>query len=120
MQKSGIAKTQVERRRIDPDDYLDQKRTLRLSAALAHPTRLRLLLILDEGVTSPNGVWRDYEIGSLGTIAYHVNKLLAVGAIRRHHTAPRRGATEHYYALSDFGRDVLRAAKEFAAPPEAT
>jgi len=82
--------------------------------ALAHPSRVRALNILNQRVASPKEL--AYEVGtSIGKMAYHVRELHKAGYIELVSTAPRRGATEHFY------RAVKRAVfsdEEWARIPE--
>ncbi len=64
--------------------------------ALAHPIRVQILEALHNRVASPNQLSR--ELGtSLGSVSYHVQRLLGLGFIRLVKKTPRRGAIEHYY-----------------------
>src|SRR4051812_8939901 len=68
----------------------------RMLRAVAHPLRFRILVALDEAVSSPNQVAQ--KLGeSLGRVAYHVKLLEKLGAIELVSTRPRRGAVEHFY-----------------------
>ena len=83
----------VEPAAVRPDrDITDPK----LAKALAHPLRLRILGVLDEGIASPKEIAG--ELGaSLGVVSYHVRMLAESGFLELVGTRPRRGATEHYY-----------------------
>ena len=82
--------------------------------ALAHPSRVHALHILNQRVASPKELAN--EVGtSVGKMAYHVRELHKAGYIELVSTAPRRGATEHFY------RAVKRAVfsdQEWAQVPE--
>jgi predicted ArsR family transcriptional regulator len=82
--------------------------------ALAHPSRAHALHILNQRVASPKELAG--EVGtSVGKMAYHVRELHKAGYIELVSTAPRRGATEHFY------RAVKRAVfsdEEWAQVPE--
>jgi DNA-binding transcriptional ArsR family regulator len=68
----------------------------RIAKALAHPLRVRVLEILDEGEASPKEIAQ--RLGeSLNTVSYHVNVLGDLGMIRLVRKTPRRGAIEHHY-----------------------
>jgi DNA-binding transcriptional ArsR family regulator len=83
----------ARRKRDDPITSIDDPRYVK---ALAHPTRVRLLAMLREQRASP--VQLSDRLGvSLGTTAYHVRTLKALGLIKLVGTRQRRGATEHYY-----------------------
>jgi DNA-binding transcriptional ArsR family regulator len=64
--------------------------------ALAHPIRVQILDALHNRVASPNQLSRELGI-SLGSVSYHVQRLLGLGFIRLVKKTPRRGAIEHYY-----------------------
>lgn len=67
-----------------------------LVRALSHPLRVEILQILNERDASPNQMMN--LIGMpLGNVAYHCRVLERCGCIEIVRTAPRRGATEHYY-----------------------
>jgi DNA-binding transcriptional ArsR family regulator len=94
--------------------------------ALAHPLRVEILRILDEGRASPIELSRRLQ-SPLGVVSYHVRVLSDLGLIRLVKRTARRGAIEHHYAavpglglsvltpsLDDDGRDELaEAMKEF-------
>jgi DNA-binding transcriptional ArsR family regulator len=68
----------------------------RMLRAVAHPLRFRVLVALDEQVSSPKQVAE--KLGEpLGRVAHHVRLLAQLGAIELVSTRPRRGATEHFY-----------------------
>lgn len=89
--------------------------------ALTHPLRLGIMRML-VGVDrlSPVEVHRQLEAeaessepaASLGTIAYHVRALVRFGMIASAGSRPRRGATEHFYSLTDQGRHLLGSERE--------
>lgn len=68
----------------------------RLRRALGHPLRMRILMRLNEAVRSPVQLAGEQE-EPLNTVAYHVRVLLDLGFLELVRTAPRRGATEHFY-----------------------
>jgi predicted ArsR family transcriptional regulator len=82
--------------------------------ALAHPSRAHALHILNQRTASPKELAQ--EVGtSVGKMAYHVRELNKSGYIELVSTAPRRGATEHFY------RAIKRAVfsdAEWAQVPE--
>lgn len=68
----------------------------RLAKALSHPMRAHVLALLNERVASPTELAG--LIGApLPNVKYHVRVLDDLGCIELVRTAPRRGATEHYY-----------------------
>ena len=68
----------------------------RLIKALAHPIRMRALIILNERVASPSEIANELE-ESLGVVSYHMRTLEQLGCIELVRRAQRRGAVEHYY-----------------------
>jgi DNA-binding transcriptional ArsR family regulator len=72
----------------------------RLAKALAHPLRVRILGVLDEGVASPSQIAG--ALGApLGVVAYHVRRLAALGFVELVSQSERRGAVEHHYRATD-------------------
>jgi DNA-binding transcriptional ArsR family regulator len=68
----------------------------RMLKALAHPIRMRALIILNERVASPSEIAE--ELGeSLGVVAYHMRTLEQLQCIELVRREQRRGAVEHYY-----------------------
>lgn len=68
----------------------------RLGEALRHPLRSRILEKLGEGVYSPVEMSQIFE-EEVGNVDYHVKRLEKLGLAEIVRTAPRRGATEHWY-----------------------
>jgi DNA-binding transcriptional ArsR family regulator len=68
----------------------------RMAKALAHPLRVQLLSLLNEGVASPNELAKKLD-EPLTNVSYHVRMLHDLGCIELVETEPRRGALEHYY-----------------------
>lgn len=73
-------------------DVVDQK----MLKALAHPIRVRCLALLNDRQWSPRELSIELDEG-LSQISYHVRILKKFGLIELASTAPRRGATEHFY-----------------------
>jgi DNA-binding transcriptional ArsR family regulator len=67
-----------------------------MAKALAHPLRVQLLSVLNEGVASPNELAKKLD-EPLTNVSYHVRMLHDLGCIELVETEPRRGALEHYY-----------------------
>jgi DNA-binding transcriptional ArsR family regulator len=67
-----------------------------VAKAFAHPLRVRILIILNERVASPNLLAQDLD-QSLNLVAYHVRVLEKYDCIELVDTKQRRGATEHFY-----------------------
>lgn len=77
--------------------------------ALSHPLRIEILRALAiDGVEklSPRELHEDLE-QPLGNVSYHVRTLNGLGLIRLVDKQPRRGAIEHYYALTEAGARLL-------------
>jgi len=67
-----------------------------LAKAVAHPLRATVLEALNGVERSPQELAK--ELGEpLANVAYHVGRLRDLGGIQLTRTAPRRGATEHFY-----------------------
>ncbi len=67
-----------------------------VAKAFAHPLRVRILIILNERVASPNMLAQELD-QSLNLVAYHVRVLEKYDCIELVDTKQRRGATEHFY-----------------------
>lgn len=75
-----------------------------LAGALSHPYRVAILDRLARvGELSPRGFSAD-EGAPLGTVSYHFRTIAKAGLVELVRTEQRRGAIEHYYALTDRGR----------------
>ena len=72
----------------------------RLARSAMHPTQLAVLHALMDGEASPHALARRLD-QPLGSVAYHVRRLHSVGLVVLVHTEARRGATEHFYVLTD-------------------
>jgi DNA-binding transcriptional ArsR family regulator len=68
----------------------------RVVKALAHPIRTQILGALDDRVASPNELSQELGV-SLGSVSYHVHRLVGLGFLKLVKKTPRRGAIEHYY-----------------------
>jgi DNA-binding transcriptional ArsR family regulator len=67
-----------------------------LVKALSHPLRMRILSRLNEKVSSPNELAKEFD-ESLPLVSYHVRILRELECIELVRTTPRRGAIEHHY-----------------------
>jgi hypothetical protein len=67
-----------------------------VAKAFAHPMRVRILIILNERVASPNLLSQELD-QSLNLVAYHVRVLEKYQCVELVGTKQRRGATEHFY-----------------------
>lgn len=83
--------------------------TAQLFAAVGHPIRLQVLELLElaDGSRSPKQLADLLGDQSLGVVSYHVRVLADDRLIRQTRTRPRRGAVEHFYALTPRGRGAL-------------
>jgi DNA-binding transcriptional ArsR family regulator len=68
--------------------------------ATLHPVRAQILQLLRDGPLSPNQASQRIDGYTLGTIAYHFRTLQRLGLITETSRVPKRGAIEHFYALS--------------------
>jgi DNA-binding transcriptional ArsR family regulator len=68
----------------------------RVVKALAHPLRAQILAALEDRVASPNELSQELG-GDLGSVSYHVRRLVHLGFLKQVRQTPRRGAIEHYY-----------------------
>lgn len=65
-----------------------------------HPLRLRILQAVQaHGEASPSTLAEEFG-ERLGNVSYHVRTLLDRGMLELRRTEPRRGAVEHYYAVT--------------------
>jgi DNA-binding transcriptional ArsR family regulator len=94
----------------------------RALAALAHPTRTRILDYLHvHDAASPAQLAAEFGM-PLGTVSYHVRRLKALGYVRLVRRVQRRGAVEHFYAAAvanDPERVVAQLAGRFLTTPDA-
>lgn len=90
------------------------KKITKLFESMSHPTRLRIIMHLDEhGASSPNKI--RLALGeSLGTVAYHVRILVKMRMIELKKETRVRGAVEHHYKLTTRGRRSVKLMKEWA------
>ncbi|HWH12289.1 MAG TPA: winged helix-turn-helix domain-containing protein [Solirubrobacteraceae bacterium] len=68
----------------------------RVVKALAHPLRVQILAALEDRVASPNELANELQV-DLGSVSYHVRRLVHLGFLNQVDQVPRRGAIEHYY-----------------------
>ncbi len=83
-------------------ETVDHETLRAIAAAGMHSTQLAILAELhqSEDSLSPKELANRLDIGSLPAIAYHVRELEQKQLITLVATAPRRGATEHFYRLA--------------------
>jgi DNA-binding transcriptional ArsR family regulator len=80
-------------------DQSDARIDQELVKALSHPIRVEILETLQGRVASPTELSREME-ESVGVISYHANTLVKCGCLELVHTKPRRGAVEHFFAVT--------------------
>lgn len=72
----------------------------RVAKALSHSTRAQALDLIAEGQASPRQVAE--RLGQdLRSVAYHVRVLHRLGCVELVETRQRRGATEHFYKVTE-------------------
>jgi DNA-binding transcriptional ArsR family regulator len=91
-------------------------RVLKFAKAVGHPLRIDILLLLGElERASPTSI--SARVGSpLDVVAYHVKRLADAGAVVEVDRQPRRGAAEHFYAITDYGMSALQSARFISSP----
>jgi DNA-binding transcriptional ArsR family regulator len=107
---AAIAAIQSENEMDVPTEGLSVRDLQRLAdslAAFGQVTRLRVVLYLRDGEASPKSLAKRFGL-PLGQVAHHARVLKKAGMIKETRTVPRRGATEHFYVLTDASLDVLR------------
>lgn len=76
-----------------------------------HPVRIACLVLL-ENERSPSDLFGALQQidtpPTLGTVAYHVRMLKQYDLVYETHTAPRRGALEHFYRRTDTADALLK------------
>lgn len=75
----------------------------RVAEATLHPTQIKILEAVAERDRLSPVQFRDPGT-SVSLVAYHFRALLKAGLLERAGTAPRRGATEHFYRLARAAR----------------
>lgn len=80
---------------MNPPDVLDATGPIH-ARALAHPTRHRLLLELDEAGSTVSQLAHRLMINK-GNVAHHLAVLVEAGLVRKGPTRTVRGGTEQYY-----------------------
>jgi DNA-binding transcriptional ArsR family regulator len=79
-----------------------------IAKALSHPLRRQVLKLLRDSTESrsPNELAQQLA-EQLTNMSYHVRQLAELDMIVLDTTEPKRGALEHFYRLSQVGRDAL-------------
>jgi DNA-binding transcriptional ArsR family regulator len=92
-----------------PSDPVELERLAGSFRALAHPTRLRILVALrNRDVLSPVQLLDCVEASiPLANVAHHTRELAALGLLTPAGTRPSGGALQHFYRLSPLGHELL-------------
>jgi len=69
----------------------------RLTKALAHPTRVHILNILNDGPSSPSKIARQLDNVSLNLTSHHIKVLRELGCVELVREVTHGGRTEHIY-----------------------
>lgn len=69
----------------------------RLTKALAHPTRVQILGILNEGPSSPSKIAKQLDNVSLNLTSHHIKVLRELGCVELVREVTHGGRTEHIY-----------------------
>jgi DNA-binding transcriptional ArsR family regulator len=69
----------------------------RLTKALAHPTRVHILSILNEGPSSPSKIAKRLDNVSLNLTSHHIRVLRDLGCVELIREVTHGGRTEHIY-----------------------
>ena len=95
-----------------PDEPDELRRLAATFGGLAHPIRLSILAALRDGEPmSPKQLCACVSPStSLPNLAHHTRGLAAVGALDPAGTRYVRGAVEHFYRLSPWGRVMVELA----------
>jgi DNA-binding transcriptional ArsR family regulator len=111
------AKKRADRRGVQVKGTRETKSLeRRLAKAMAHPLRVEMLKLLNDGEWSPREL--ETELGEgLSQISYHVKVLKDFELIEMTRTEPRRGAVEHYYRATE--RAFVRAGQTADIPKSA-
>lgn len=73
----------------------------RLTKALAHPTRVNILSILNEGPSSPSKIAKRLNGVSLNLTSHHIKVLRDLGCIELVREVRHGGRTEHIYRATE-------------------
>lgn len=73
----------------------------RLTKALAHPTRVHILSILNEGPNSPSKIVKRLDNVSLNLASHHIKVLRELGCVELVREVAHGGRTEHIYRATE-------------------
>jgi len=92
----------------------------RLAKALAHPTRVHILSILNEGPSSPSKIAKRLNGVSLNLTSHHIKVLRELGCVELVREVTHGGRTEHIYRATKrqhFTPDEWEKVEPHARPP---
>jgi DNA-binding transcriptional ArsR family regulator len=92
----------------------------RLAKALAHPTRVHILSILNEGPSSPSKIAKRLNGVSLNLTSHHIKVLRELGCVELVKEVTHGGRTEHIYRATKrqhFTPDEWEEVEPHARPP---
>ncbi|HKO38893.1 MAG TPA: winged helix-turn-helix domain-containing protein [Solirubrobacterales bacterium] len=92
----------------------------RLAKALAHPTRVHILSILNEGPSSPSKIAKRLDGVSLNLTSHHIKVLRELGCVELVREVTHGGRTEHIYRATKrqhFTPDEWEEVEPHARPP---
>lgn len=87
----------------------------RLTKALAHPTRVSILSILNEGPSSPSKIVKRLDNVSLNLASHHIKVLRELGCVELVREVAHGGRTEHIYRATE--RQYFNAEEWEKVPP---
>src|SRR3954462_4725495 len=102
------------RRRRDMSKPITEIDDPRLVKALAHPLRVRILSVLEQGSATPKQIATNLGV-QLENLSYHVRALRDLGFIKLEERRMVRGAVEHRYALAARPRITAEAWNQLPA-----
>jgi DNA-binding transcriptional ArsR family regulator len=96
--------TRSRRKKVET---LEERRAV-IAKMLTHPLRAQILTLLNENEKPMSPSQLTEATGApLGNVSYHVRQLLGAKFIVLKRTKQRRGAVEHFYAVTDKGTNLL-------------
>jgi DNA-binding transcriptional ArsR family regulator len=94
---SFVSSNAERRPKIDAAATSPRSVRVDLGAIVAHPLRAKALDVLAQRTASPTEIAQELNAPDVSKVAYHVRKLLEVGAIELVDERKVRGAVEHFY-----------------------
>ena len=92
----------------------------RLTKALAHPTRVHILSILNEGPNSPSKIAKRLDGVSLNLASHHIKVLRELGCVELVRKVIHGGRVEHIYRATNrqfFSAEEWENVEPTARPP---